>query len=248
MKFEDKLAQLAFGDLSPEEAKRVEAQAKADPESARMLDAYRSMKSGLRNLAEVPDDQMSKERLRDAILGQGLKPERAKSGGIGWIWMPATAAVLAAGLMLFKNRPVEPTIALNPQSAQQDKVVLNVPDMTDLRTNVIGQPFTPGGVQIEKSAAAVARVTPRPSIFKEAPKRLTTPQISKLEYTPLSDGPKFDTVATNSEPAPTTSSVDEGPVGEANTSPIVMIEDNKDSNTGAFKATEVGASNVVIGG
>ena len=35
-KFEEKLAELAFGDLSPEDAKRIEAQAMADPASPPM--------------------------------------------------------------------------------------------------------------------------------------------------------------------------------------------------------------------
>ena len=74
MKFDDKLAQLAFGDLSPEEARRIEAQANADPEAARMLDTYRSMKAGLRDLAEAPDDDQP-----PLALGRGHDSARSST-------------------------------------------------------------------------------------------------------------------------------------------------------------------------
>ena len=103
-KFEDKLAQLAFGDLSPDEAARIEAQAKNDPEALHALNTYVGMRAELRDLKDVPQDQLSKERLRDAILAQGLKPgAEKKSRPWAWAWMPLATGALVFALMISRG-------------------------------------------------------------------------------------------------------------------------------------------------
>jgi hypothetical protein len=95
---DDVLLRTAFGEAAPEEARRVEEAAQRDPEVRRRLDSYRVTSGDLARIAatSVPDDQLSKERLRDAILGGGLKPAPKVAW---WNWFAAPAAALALGAL-----------------------------------------------------------------------------------------------------------------------------------------------------
>ena len=83
-RFEEELAQLAFGDLSSDRAAELRARADADPDAAQTFDTYCRMKEELRSLAvDVPAEQLSTERLRDAILKRGLT-EKPMARTPGW--------------------------------------------------------------------------------------------------------------------------------------------------------------------
>ena len=247
-KFEEKLTQLAFGELSPKEAARVEAQASKDPEALRMLNSYRGMKSGLSDLTEIPEDQFSKDRLRDAILTQGLKPKAVdRSGGWNWLWMPTAACVLAAGLMMFGpfgSRSNEPVVAIN--------------DGAVASTLLAQSPL------IKSFDFSPKEVKPTP-VIKKNPVRVAMNTVSQNderqqadELIPMGnedDEPVKKSALQASLPKTTISTpnsvIDDTtePVLTSPTPPIVLIEENKDEMTGANRATEVGtASNVVIGG
>lgn len=95
-KQEDQLIQMAFSETSPAEASRLSAFITGNDASATVAHSYQRMRDDLESLKEVPDDQMSNERLREAILKSGLI---SASGGsvLGLIWnrwLPT--AVLAA--------------------------------------------------------------------------------------------------------------------------------------------------------
>jgi hypothetical protein len=245
-KFEEKLAELAFGDLSPEDAKRIEAQAMADPEAARALIEFRTMRSGLKDLHDVPEDQMSKERLRDAILAQGLKPQPERSPSpFGWLWMPATAAVLAAAFMLMRGGPsVEPTIVVDNSSVPDQRVALNT------KPSVSDPVETPKVAVVRKP---VVKTEPTTTVVRrERPRRKRKAMEPKMEFVEFSSAPQGYIARNDSKPditrLPNTSVATETSSEPQDGPPIVMIEDNRDTTTGAFKATEVGASNVLIGG
>ena len=103
-KKEDKIFDFAFGELSDHEAQIFEAELMKDAPSAAEVEFLRSMKSDLASLRDIPEMQFSKERLRSAILEQGLKPKRPVSSWINWILAPSAAAcTLALGYVLLNG-------------------------------------------------------------------------------------------------------------------------------------------------
>lgn len=91
---EERIAMLAFGELEGTELAKVQELVQRDSEAAKLLAKYEGMRSDLRLLRDVPPEQLSTDRMRDAILGQGLKPERTRNW-FGWVWIPAGAAAFA---------------------------------------------------------------------------------------------------------------------------------------------------------
>jgi hypothetical protein len=255
-KFEEKLARLAFGDLTPEEAAAIRERAQTDPEAAQALDMYEMMREGLKDLAEVPDDQLSKERLRHAILAQGLKPEPVRENArLSWLWMPATASLLAAAFMMFR-----------PGAAGEPMVVLNE-DKTPLFERPMLEPqFNSGQDSLMAAAPSVAPEQPEetPAPTRSTPRAESRPTMVASNDARRDSAPTVRSVdpapsATRTEPKPQTeerrpamAATDpfvEDTINWSTTAPIVIIDNDLDVSTGAFRATEVGsASNVVIGG
>jgi len=107
---------LAFGEFSETEAVELETRASADPIAAKQLQELRSLKSDLKALSDIPPHQLSNDRLRDAILGQGLKPKSVFDWS--WIWMPALSCTLVAGLLFgLRHRPSAELNFVGPQVA-----------------------------------------------------------------------------------------------------------------------------------
>ena len=70
---EDQLIELAFGDRTETGV----AEMTTTPEAAERLKQYRTMRSALGQLRELPEHQLSTDRLREALLHQGLKRRRS---------------------------------------------------------------------------------------------------------------------------------------------------------------------------
>lgn len=278
-KTEDQLVRLAFGDLTPEEATRLQAEAESHPDSARALDTYRRMKSELRSLADVPEDQLSKERLREAILTRGLQ-ERPVKRSWSWLWMPTAAAAVAFGITFAKGHFIRPDAPLT--ASVLDSSVVKEPGDLGKINPFSAKPHQPsldsvvppeGTFEDETSNATVAMTdTPRrgsnmsrsrhggredsdvKEFLKDWADSMTAPKASN----PEASGPQFDhvggatpTVTGLRDPKDTMPPA--GPAGEtvmsASKPPIILIQPEKDSSTGARKATEVeSASNVLVGG
>jgi hypothetical protein len=251
-KFEEQLARLAFGDVSPEEAARIERQAENDPKAAKALAEFRQMRAGLRNLASVPDHQLSNERLRDAILARGLDNAPTKpvpqSEGIGWLWMPVAAAALGFGLFMLRNhRTGEPEIVLNPQSGLGGEVALKSPDLkpahTDIKSTYVVN-ATPRHSDPVTNAyrATLAESGSRHATGRHNRRFTNDAKDVTVHWTPWAVPP------TDADPQTGTEAIVAENISD-NPPPIVLIDGNPDSTTGAPTATEVGtASNVVIGG
>jgi len=265
-KFEDKLTRLAFGEMSAEEAARLETQAKTDPAAARRLAEYRLMRSDLQALKEVPEDQLSKERLRHAILNQGLRPEPTSGGGNrGWLWMPALACALtfAYAAMTRTHTNVEPTIvAEKSPAASQPSLTLPSSEGSLVAMN----PSVDRVDQILRRAADVmqvrdaaqqvvsASVESRPRRQRPAKKSLVNADDPNLKIAgispeqlvmgdPREKGGSTPTAGPSSGGANANPPVDDAP------SPIVLIERPKDESGNTAKATEMeSASNVLVGG
>src|SRR5687768_3632873 len=124
-RLEEELLQTAFGEASPEEMALLESRVMSDPEAAKALRTYQFMKEGLKDLGDVPEHQLSTERLRHAILEQGLKPKRESGNPFVWLLMPAAVAALA--FVVVFNRPQSSGPSTGPS------VAINTSDMIDGR-------------------------------------------------------------------------------------------------------------------
>ncbi|MEZ0325726.1 MAG: anti-sigma factor [Fimbriimonas sp.] len=248
-KFDEKLAQLAYGELSPEEAARIEAQVAKNPEALQVLATYRSMKGGMGDLMDIPEDQLSKDRLRNAILMQGLKPQPEKASPLGWLWMPATAFLLAAGVMMFNPRGTggDPVVAVGEKDIPTERVVINPP-----------KSFNKIGSTTKKHAPiknTVVATNDAPRQFTQDRRLRRRDEMAEVELVDFgTPRPEYHLWVNNDRDSKITSSVptvEMDPPSQATESSnsIVIIEDNRDESTGAYRATEVGtASNVLIGG
>ena len=261
-KLEEQLAQLAFGDLTPDEAARIEAQVKGDPEALRALNTYHGMRSELRGLRDVPADQMSNERLRDAILAQGLKPKPVAGKSIwGWGWMPVAAGALAVAMMMVRGGGTpEPTIVLDENAKSSVVATLKEPgqdpeverpiqeeDVFDeLEPDITSAPVA---AEVASASPTRPRVKSRPTAGASVRYAATTPRLTEEEKVRIESEVWSDLVASiATEGGDTVSSIDVGEsTGNANP-PVVIIEERVDEATGALRATEVGATNVLIGG
>ncbi|AIE87737.1 anti-sigma factor family protein [Fimbriimonas ginsengisoli] len=263
-KFEEKLARLAFGDMSSEESSQVEAQIGSDPAARRALAEFRDMREGLRGLAEVPDHQLSNERLRDAILARGLRPEakreEPKGLGAGWIWMPVAALSLGFGLMMLRPRANsgEPQVVLSPSSVASRNLGFDSNPMGSASSTMVAKNET-----APKISAAPVAVTKKPEPLKpifasNRRRRYHSPHFTSdaipLRVDGWKDNNKEDgpvaLVGNTSAPSRVPAAATNKPADPASAStPIVLIDMNPDASTGAPTATEVGtASNVLIGG
>lgn len=100
----DRIIELAFGELTPSEAEEMKDSLAADPGLLREMMDYQQLKDDLVALRAVPAHQLSTERLKDAILQQGLTHKPANTLSIfQWLWAPAAAACLVAAFMITKN-------------------------------------------------------------------------------------------------------------------------------------------------
>ena len=73
--FDDQMARLAFGEISEADKVRLREEAERNPVLAARLREYETMRFELSRMREVPSDQLSKERLREAILNRAIRPE-----------------------------------------------------------------------------------------------------------------------------------------------------------------------------
>lgn len=253
------MAQLAFGDLSPKEAAELERQAQQDPEAARRLNEYRAMRSSLRGLSEsVPPDQLSKERLRAAILAGGLQSQREpETARRNWLWMPVMAAAASYVVLTLWNQGTTktPTVVMENSGPKFD-TQLTEPTKSIVASAPVELP--PVKAQEPKPvlvAANDSKTERKPRTRRRAPVVIEdTPAVTDEEIASL--------VASNNEarhrpvaPQPP-SQAPEG-TGEAtmvltssaSAGPIVLIDTNKNSETGANTAMEVGSTNnVLVGG
>jgi len=247
---EDRLIELAFEELTAEEAEQLRNELQADPCQAGKLRAYAEMRDGLASLREVPEMQMSCDRLRDAILAGGLKEPRSA----GWTWFAVPIAV-AAGAFLFTistRRPANvlpsiPVAKVNQAGPTFDVAMerTHKPGLESIRQEAATTPL--GNVEFNLSperdepkvglVAATPRATSRsPKTFQSAPSVLAT-------SAPSAETAKMSLTA-ETPPAVAKEKDDKTVVAS-----VIVITPEQNGDTGTQRATEVeSVSNVVIGG
>lgn len=271
-KIEEELAKLAFGDLDADAARRLELQTQADPEASKTFDSYCRMKNELRSLCtDVPDDQLSKDRLREAILTRGLKEHRPVSR-LSWLWMPAAAAVLAFSFVALKGRiPTGGGNAMGPMVVDNSNGKIPAiegvgVERPPVNTAIVAAKSEPAKIVVEKTPTVVAMNTDRGSrnrrenVYEDRNSyesrgmlASSVPLDLKEDGTPLVNGSISEPVIFDSTLVSREEKRDADarpqPLAAVSQPKIVLITSETDANTGTMKATEVeSTANVLVGG
>jgi anti-sigma factor RsiW len=129
-KKEDKLFGYAFGDLDEQDAQVFEASLLKDEASAEEVKFLQSIKGDLESFRDIPEMQYSKERLRSAILGQGLKPTRPGFPWLNWVLAPgaATCVVALGYVLMYGTSRKDPTLIGVPNMASNSSVGIKLPE------------------------------------------------------------------------------------------------------------------------
>ncbi|MBV6456942.1 MAG: hypothetical protein HONBIEJF_00047 [Fimbriimonadaceae bacterium] len=211
----------------------------------------RAVKSDLLRLkTELPECQLSTERMRDAILNAGIKPKRSY-----WNWLAPASAVTAclAFVMIFRSgsesvrgaediakavppifeKPVSDTADSNPSTPSIAKS-----SSKPIEEIVVASKSSP------KPKAAVKRVAVRDKSADANSERKsgTSSSMALAQTTPKAESTE---AATDTMVATTAL----GPWDKAEEPGVIVIDTQEDLNTGANRASEVATpSNVVISG
>lgn len=275
--YEDKLMELAFGELNPEEATRLEARLEADPLAARDVAFTRLMREDLLSLADnVPPDQLSKERLRQAILGNGLHPvPMRRSLGLGWLWAPAAAFAAAFVFVFLRNQPAEPTfvqdtgksrprVALGGAAPRNPEALVGGRAISRENLQTLGlENFSTGSAALsgmnldEERPVAPAPVEARGEIVTTAGAAQKITESTKEESLAdeeraLVQPRRLDTLVNS--PAEERGYAADGITavqprdGSSADSTIVLIRPDQNGTTGAQTAKELEKENVLVGG
>lgn len=252
-KLEDQLVQMAFGDMTPEDAARLTQLAQSDPNAARALESYRQIRNGLHSLREVPEPQLSNERLRDAILRSGLPAGSGEpiARRWTWAWVPVGALALAFSLTMMRGGgEAAPMIVEDTAGSSRERsvVALNAPLAK-----------TEGILPSRLDAAPVVRPPQADRAVASAPQTRTPRRQSRLASRTERSKPDVPVRPSLLEPPPVTmSTLAVGPMSGAFGAPstpasdegtVILILPQKDDATGAQIATEVqNRSDVLIGG
>ncbi len=272
----DKLFDYAFGELGSHETQVFEASLLKDDSLAKEAIALQALKADLVSLRDIPEMQYSKERLRDAILGQGLKPTKP---GLPWLNLllapTAIAGVIALGFVLMngtsrKNPQVigTPLTALNsglkaPQLPDQKitppspVVAFNSEDASgfpDIRDTVWAWEDPDGTMHSSRSQTRANHSSVKPQVKRSH----STPTYTAFK-TPDHDlshevsgavtGAALGGVGTTSDDSSIVALADPSKQTASADNPMIMINKDLDSGVGAPVAIEVNDSkNVIIGG
>jgi hypothetical protein len=248
-RLEDKIAMLAFGELSDTEAAEVRAVAAGDAEATKLLKSYESIRSGFRSMADsVPPDQLSKERLQDAILKQGLREKESEKPRrwFGWVLAPAALTLIVATVLVMRGGGADEStnmVGLAPEKADFTLEKLQNDADFSLGSPVAEPPkgsepisTVPAVVDDARAAKSVVsnNTVRRSSVARKTTRRAVdeTPGPDRFDTQPIQDGSMKMTLAVNNTPQPK----------------VILIQNIRDNSTGALKAVETEAFQGVLVG
>ncbi len=249
---EDRLIELAFEELTAHEAGQLHDDLSKDPSQAAKLRAYAEMRDGLASLRDVPEMQMSCDRLRDAILAGGLKEPRAA----GWTWFAIPVAV-AAGAFLFTivsrrpsmQVPIVPVASVSNPGSSFDVAMERSPNV-GLESIRPESATTPLGT-LEFKMASEPEVTPkaRKKVIPTSVARTSHPVADNTPKVAFAAAPGVGEAAKMSLTAETPTAPTKEKDDRITTASVIVITPEQNGDTGTQRATEVeSVSNVVIGG
>jgi hypothetical protein len=261
---DDNILKFAFGEMDSVESQAFDASLLSNPQNLEEVNALRTMREDLASLRDIPEMQFSKERLRDAILGQGIQPAKPRLSWINWVLAPTSlACVLALGFVLMRGTGDRPTGYVGDQmtvantSKPQPKFELTTPTK-DVSTKSFNNenPLVAMKAPKNDEIADVAKPTRKREAVggtKRSVRRVRRAEVlvatrsgepAKSETRETQTTMTYDSSALKATRAAITpsESIELEP-------PIVIIDASQDSGAGAAVATEVAnPTNVVIGG
>lgn len=236
---EDKIAMLAFGELSQAESAELRAQIETNADSAQELRSYEALRSDLRRLKDVPPDQLSKERLQNAILTQGLQPKPVRHG-FPWVWAATPLAALAAIAFIFAVRTSPEPQTVTPQlDTHPDMTAMLNQDDVVLAGSLAGFDGQTAASPSDSSVSQI-HVAPAPVKPKAAPVAVQPSARRTIHRTRSSSSYGNDLVLSVPSPTPTPLSTDAASeVAKKTPESLVLIQSQADGSTGAKNAVEV---------
>lgn len=259
---EEKLIQMAFGEATDADMKDLRREL-SDAEIESFVTEFADIRDTLKSLP-VPEHQLSTERLRNAILNQGLEPRPTTHSWLKVLWAPTAMVVAVLAItQVWRTAPSqgEPVVMSSPgleNPLSSNPSVLNfdpsptssgLSDRTleDEKPNEIKtplrsetrKPMNSGRVLRQKLASRRSMIQSAPSAV--LPISEAKESLSNLAVSAMSRGSSAD----KSESLPAVAAP-----AEPEASPtLIIIEKSADQSTGANRAREVdSSSNVVIGG
>lgn len=247
-KNEEQLIELAFGDISAGEAERLRQEISADPKASETLRTYEELRSSIGGLRDVPEMQLSRERLRHAILAGGLKESR--NWNLQWLGAPVAIAAVAFAFTLVARRPALPLPAGQGLVATQNAGDVEIrgfdPTIERIEApSLLGSPKL-GPVTFDDKPEP--RVKPKPQVRVASNSK---PKSVAIEVaTKPAPGTSADVVAPTvmaAAAAPTETTLDNNTLVHETEVIVLTTEMNRD--TGAQRATAMeSGNNVLIGG
>ena len=218
-------------------------------EEKKQLEAMKHLRDDLRLLNNVPEPQISIDRVRDAILRDGLKPHAEPK--VGWSWFVTPAATCAIAFAIMYLRPhgakADPKILLNPSSGAGFTAINSKFDRSDVDANRIGTFISdPVGAAVNSVPNESDDQTPELSAGHEVARPVVSEakHSSELIIWPPKEGSASTLAQTVSKPDTLAMSQPTSDAGN-----IVLIDQERDASNATPRATEVGSpSNVLVGG
>lgn len=261
----DLIVRAAFGESERGEEAFVEEMLRRDPEAKALFEEFSSLQGGLRDLDDVPACQLSTERLRQAILDQGVKPLRRAPFRAFWGVGLATAACLALTLVIFRQQTeskaeleaykISAGKTLNEPLARVQETPSPVDDAVspDAYAVDMAPPVVPDVESVMESGASAAVKQPRKAHRRESVSMMTSGSGSSKDKVPaardmtLADTAKSKASEYPSNQVPMTDAAKfDAAVPEG---PVVFVQPQTDPQTGASLAVETNhASDFVFGG
>lgn len=191
----DLLIKSAMGEADSQESSQAQALVESSPEAAREAAMWAQMKADFKILADVPECQLSNERMRAAVLSGSIKQRRASAFRF---WMPAAGLATAALFAVF----LMPKNTVPPVSGSGDAVAITTPEdrmrnegfdattLIDPRSSELSVPTIE-----ESTPESVAPSEPAPAPVK----RTTRPRQRTAQRVAVNDAAKQQTAAEAAE-------------------------------------------------
>lgn len=259
---EDKLIKYAFDDLAEEDLLALEVQLMKEESLLKEVKAFQLMRNDLKEIKnDIPPCQLSIERVRDAILREDIL-EKKRSRNYGLFFLPALA--MATGLFFlfvapnFLMQDVHHGVSIAKIMEQEHNAIspfngLSIPARKTANssnlTSVAQEVGAEGRGHSQRNSSIVRRIVPirRSSSSARAKygRTRSRPPVSRSYLAQNARTPSLG--ASTWTAAPLDPSTIRSEVSAISTSrPIVMIMEERDTNTGAQQANEIKADNQVI--
>lgn len=268
MNRQDQIFEYAFGEMSAQDAQVFEASLLNDFEAQKEINLLKGIRTDYSLLSDIPEMQFSKERLRDAILDQGMQPKaRPTFNWLQWIMAPvAVASMVMLSFVMLRGQSGEGP-ALVGSGSKPPMMSMTVPGSGSGLDNKFAaedskedkQPLVASAAKIDNSGQVEVKRKP---LRRSNRNYLVVNTAPKIKASPVVESAKKEDVmlinSTSGIAAPA------GPGGggggglgssnavmasSASSETVVMIDKEQESGVGAVVATEVSVnSDVVIGG